>query len=170
MRLSGTRCEKLRFTGGLDMSCVAVGARCLVIVLIALVLGGCGCAPQYGDNTSLSEISKLTGLRFPAGAKLVHGQNTSFEDSGITAKIEMNRADLGKFLASVPSQRAESRTDRLGITDGIVADGLTWWDPDSSKHFIAIRIERLGQRDLFRILVGLDDPDRAVVYVDWSAD
>ena len=149
------------------MSCVAMRGRCLVVVLIALVLGGCGCCGEYGDNTSLSEISEVTGLQFPASAKLVHGQNTSFEDSFYTAKVEMNRADLDKFLASVPSQRSESRTDRKGISNESVY-GATWWDPDSNKHFIAIRAERPSRGDLFCILVGLDDPDRAVVYIDWS--
>lgn len=154
-------------------------------ILALLALAGCAIMvykalsqwEAYPDgNVSLVEISKTTDVKFPAGSWLVHGVNTSFEDTTMTALVEMDRSTVSGFVSSMLRPRRRkgstkmSSIGRLGITNGI-SGAPRWWNPDSCKRFQAIRIESHGKNsELLQVLIGLDDPQHAVVYVDYGAD
>jgi len=147
---------------------IRVTCLLLLLFLISAAIVGCGWG-QYADNTSLGEIAKLTGLRFPSSSKLVHGQNRSFEDSDLVAKIRINITELNKFIASLPPNRSVSRTDRLFIGNRTYSD-VKWWNPDSSQRFIAIKAKGRHHAEQFNILIDLDDPQFAIVYLNWGKD
>jgi hypothetical protein len=145
----------------------------LIVVLIAaclltVAITGCGWG-VYGDNTSLSEISKATKLKFPASTKLLHGQNRGFADSEVIAKVSMKRSDLSKFFASVPATRHTSRTEKMTAAD-TYSGMVKWWKPNEARHFITIKAVGNGRSETYDILVSLDDPHQAIVYLVWGED
>jgi hypothetical protein len=154
---------------------------CLGIVLIAVGVGVRGCRSagilDYGDNIDLREIASSVGFSFPPSARLIHGVNSTFQDAQIDALVEMHQTDVEKFIKSALAARSTpgkdrvevSETDRLSITNEWV--GWDWWGPDSAQRFRAVSIDRAWRHgEILRILVDLDDPDRAKVYLSYAAD
>jgi len=117
------------------------------------------------EKPGLAGISERTGLKFPPGTSLTH---TDFEwgfiftSSKLFARIEINRRDVERFLDSQRGQKTVCRgKDRSAITYDLASDRqpLSWWNPDSVHKSV------YAQAGTAYLLIGLDDPRRAVVYV-----
>ena len=158
---------------------IVIGALavCIVgfIIWFALVANPMA---SYEGNISLKEISDITGIKFPPTAKLLHGKNTGFADTTLDAELEIDRADVDSFVRSAKSAHATpgkdkvliSHKDRLGISND--KDGASsWWKPDSCQRFIAITADRAWDHsESVSILIGLDNPKHAVIYLEYAAD
>ena len=123
---------------------------------------------------SLDEMSDDVPVEFPPSATLVESRLQSWLSVLLWAKIEIDEADVDWFVGRLPPQSKVSRTTRLGITNDLnYFEEPPWWDPDSSREFIAAIIE-LPAVDYHypehgQILINMDDARRAVIYLYWQA-
>lgn|GEM_PF-6323752 len=107
---------------------------------------------------------RIKCLTIPQSAKLLHADDSTFQDTLIQAQLEIPTSSIGRFVDSMHGSVEISETDRMNITNNI----LSWWNPDSVRHFKAIRIEY--KEELCIILISLDNPDTSVVYICYSED
>ncbi|MHB0998972.1 MAG: hypothetical protein ACYC27_06970 [Armatimonadota bacterium] len=155
------------------VTCLVVFAVVIIILTTGLFVMKHVLSKTYGqtfDNPGIERISEVTGVRFPRSAKL---WNSFSYTSGAApwmflAQIEINKSDVEEFISLLPKVHMRSDTDRMSITDNCykfypVDDTVwKWWKPDSAKKFIALRVSHLSS---LGILISMDDPQRAVIYV-----
>lgn len=118
-------------------------------------------------RTCLWEISRASSVRFPKSARLVNGYANFEWGSMLLAKVEMNRADVAGLVRSLPPSWGKmSRDPRdLFIGNGPGRDYVypKWFTPTSQKCEVFHPGVQLW--DATNVLVTLDDPKRATVYV-----
>jgi len=121
----------------------------------------------------LEEISTLLSIQFPPSARLTHSYYTVWQDWFLYAKVEIDRADVDRFIAALPSPEELSGIDRLFVINALSDwnKHASWWDPDSARDFIVVEIHRgpppnSGEFDLLQLLINLDDPNQAVIYLN----
>ncbi len=152
------------------LPCCCVGA-----LLIAAVIG-CGIyalwlwfLPNLGEpqRPDVAYISMLTSLRFPSSAKLVNSRyDKSMSPGGnLRAVVGIDRADVEPFVGSLSLKRPISRDDRSEITRRKNYSLAPWWNPDSAHEFLAADVDEDAVHSALKLLVGLDDPRRAVIYI-----
>jgi hypothetical protein len=138
----------------------------IIVLFLLTTIVGCVDAPGSEYQATLHNTSKLTGLQFPKSSKMVGGTIIEWQDISLYAKIDMSRTDLTHFLASVPRpQKQSSKKKPYELKN---APSKHRWDLDSCKNFMAITVDR--DHDAYRILVALDDPKRAVIYLNWFGE
>ena len=124
----------------------------------------------------LRKMQECTPLRFPPSRRLLYVCGETWLEDWFAAKVELDPADVPRLLASLPAGARKSRKDRLGVTNKLstMESSPAWWDPDSARSFVAVNAELpLGGYDVLnrlQLLVNLDDPRQAVVYLFWDAD
>ena len=130
-----------------------------------------------GSQPDLRRISELSTITFPKSARLINSRYQSFlQGRDLRAQIEIDKADLPRFLNSLPSARIE-RHDKseltLGARRALVKDvlppvkNLDWWRPEAVRRFIVA--ESPGTNvSMIRMLISTDDAKRAVVYFFWT--
>lgn len=159
------------FTGGIWVTGSVIIMFCLW--LLFGLLGFIGSAlgrPALQSLTSpdLWAISELTSVNFPRNTDLLYSAQTHWQNTDISAKLMMDRHDVEKLIASMPQGAEVSREDRFGLSgpSGKAGSEMPWWDGVGSvRDFVAVRHD--GKRSHVAMLVSLDDPDRAVVYLFW---
>jgi hypothetical protein len=123
-------------------------------------------APRHPDLAFVSRVSHVT---FPLGAKLLDSDmDKGFQGGTLWARVEMDSAALDMLLKSLPSVVAKSRNRRLDELSSDCFKDLgrpDWWDPDSARHFVDVLLARYP---LCGIVVALDDPKKAIIYLVWS--
>jgi hypothetical protein len=120
------------------------------------------------SSPSLAEISEIACLRLPAGAEVLNSHYVKRWDGHMLfATVEFPRSGVDKFVKSLPrtNERQTSRSDifRIDIQNREHPVG-SWWNPESARKYIAVDYSCGGQMGL-TILIRLDDPKRAVIYV-----
>jgi len=131
-------------------------------------------------SPSLAEISDKTHLPFPPSAELVHSRLDSWLAKELWAVVTIDQLDVTSFVASFPQPAEVQSGDRLGITNNMQGEdtGPPWWDPDSAGKFVAAVIELpLGDEVLTKydttntvsLLINMDDPQTAIIYLFWIA-
>ena len=124
----------------------------------------------------MAELSRLTGLTFPAGAVLKQGIYRRGWHYKILAIVTMPRASATVFLAQphldeVAGVTARTEQEKVSLADPRNVQGdLSSWDVRSVRNFRIARweISRLPKpytAGVGSVLVGLDDPHQARVYV-----
>jgi hypothetical protein len=145
------------------------------IGLLTLVGWGVSCrgfAFAKKGTPTLAKLERNTGCRFPKSTRMIGGYYESWIEYDYLAVLKFDAKDTGAFMKSIPQKVDEktgtliSESDRLGINNtispAITANGLHWWNPDSAKKIIAVKIE--GRRPAY-LLISLDDPKTTRVYV-----
>ncbi len=152
------------------------GCIALVVLLLAAYFAYWMWSRAFGvrSNPDLKSISELTSLEFPPSSRLEESQSLAWQGWELRAKVELDRADVHTFLDAFPSPHKESSRDRLGVTNDMAGSMMSvrdrrmrWWDPDSASTFTAATA-KLDDGDTtkeLRVLVALDDPKYAVIYV-----
>lgn len=139
----------------------------LAVMALVVFVGYLFLHPNLGEpqRPDVAYISKLTSLRFPSSTKLVNSQydKSLCPGGNLYAVVEIDRADVEPFVESLSLKRPTSRTDRLEIGWG--GSRPTWWNPDSAHEFLAADVDEYGVHSTLKLLVGLDDPRRAVIYI-----
>jgi len=139
---------------------------------------------HWPENADLGKVISLTHLVFPPSARLLHGNyidsDCSCEEKYIRAKVAIRPTDVDSLVKQLRDGMYRiSTTDRLGVSDGIrlkpLGEGVTtprhtwrtpgWWRPGSARKFLAALLQS-GYSDT-HVLVDLDDPKQAVVYVNY---
>ncbi len=140
--------------------------RVVGVILAVVAIGGFWLYSREGAprNVDLAFVSRF--VPFPESARLTNSEfHKGFQGGQLWARVEIERGDVETFVRSLPSVKRVSRTDRLGITRSHWSDHSppSWWDPDSARRFAAANIDKSGVE--VSILVSLDDPKNAVVWV-----
>lgn len=107
-------------------------------------------------------------IKFPKNAKILGSELSSgFQDRWLYLKIEIDKKDVDKFVASLPKPIELSRTEsQVPSTTG----GPSWWDPGSPHKFIYATVpEPYGRSSRFpmRLLIKMDNHRHAIIYVEW---
>ena len=94
------------------------------------------------STPGLSEISQLTGLSFPSGARLL-GSRFVGRAGLLQAKIEIDRADWDGFLERSPLPIAAPGLGRGALRNEVLGPGRSpaWWEPDSVSAHVLLRKE-----------------------------
>lgn len=151
----------------------------LLITIPACVLLACfifmcllSSAIARDKQPTLGMISRWTDLKFPLGSKLVDSKATvNFGDCHLLAKIEMDRSQVDAFTRSLPKSRMTRRCDVMRVSAH--EDSLPWWEPFPARKYKDIFIHRDEDRGGFRewrMLIRLDDPHTAVLYLEFFED
>jgi len=152
---------------GLPMTAVrALTSIALLVIFVAgFRLSGLAW-PSH--RTCLWEISRASSVRFPKSARLVNGY-TDFVPLGtmLLAKVEMDRADVAGLVRSLPPSWGKMSRDPRDLISGN-GPGRDyvfpqWFTPGSQKCIVYHPgVERW---DSTNVVVTLDDPRRAIVYI-----
>jgi len=152
-----------------------VGIACVIFVI----------AQIYRIVVPIYLISFECGVPCSSDAKLLqYYKYTEWQHGEHWAKISIDQSDVNELIKQVRLNRPPvdagdfevSYKDRLQIRN-IVSNKLVynngdmntktvpphWWKPDAIHRFIAVKSEE-SQDDL-RLLISLDDPHRAIIYV-----
>jgi len=110
------------------------------------------------DQKKLDQISKLTGVIFPAGTEgLRFAYSGSGLDDSLSAKIRIPPEKYEDFMTNTVFSSAEDDTPN--------GDG-TWWKPNQLTGMKARR-QDLPNTRLLQIAIG-HEGDRVIAYLRWS--
>lgn len=119
----------------------------------------------------LQRIQATTGVRFPAGVRLLHSWwILPFKDSTMYVQVEMKRRDWDEFLRCCSAKMAIGNGDALVRAEDAVrgSEGtgeLKWWKPLSAKK----RIGGSVLDDHWTIMIAdLDRKDSVILYMRWK--
>lgn len=86
-------------------------------------------------------------------------------ETTVHLKIKVDRAELPRLINSSPFAGTPLRKDQRAVTN---SGGPRWWNPDSVGQFTSgsIKIQGNGSDNL-SILISLDDPEHAFVFLTW---
>lgn len=154
-----------RWQVGCVIAVSVIAVSILVVVSVSLHLQAEGVWP----NTSIAEISEMTGINFPASARLVRSINATFVDTMLDAKIILYTDDVGLLVKSIKSLSHKpgtiveiSRRYKLGADR---KRDISWWNPSANKKFIAASVKSCAGRRRTTIFIRLDDHHQAVAYL-----
>lgn len=140
---------------------LAIVLACPVVFIGAVFL-------DPGPHPSLQKIGSYASVKFPESARLVNSHGRSFLEIHIFAKVEMDRAEVDQFISSLPEPREAMDADEIALRCHGFFD---WWNPGSLKRCRGIEITHdnpSGKSRRWTVLVGLDDPHKAVVYLHYG--
>jgi hypothetical protein len=141
----------------LVMVVVASPLLLVFVLMLKVAFMLCGCPTAV---PGLASISKDSGLRFPISARLRHSAFYlgRFHGDGTTyAILTVNKADVDGIIRDIQPKEGTSSHYRMVNSR---ARGLSWWQPDKTRKFVAV------DGNFVKVLVDLDDPRVATVYVE----
>jgi len=129
---------------------------------------------------SLSELSGLSGLTFPANATLIGSVDMTFFRPHIIARVEIARDGLEAFLeeSGLTFSNSLDQRDRLfrELDVGAISHP-DWWTARVPERFLAVHHEEpltdedpTGITRQLMILIDLDNPAVAVLYIRFFED
>lgn len=129
----------------------------------------------FGTRTKpidISVVAHRTNVVFPSDAKLLNSLGIRHGiDFELYAKVEIDHNDVESFVAALKKDTGLvlSRTNRMHLSNSLRnwrndTDIPQWWKPDSTRKFIAC------YSYMPLLLISLDNPDKAVVWVHWDTD
>ena len=133
-------------------------------VLSSMAADGCKRAASSAVTPQkLSECSARMSVVFPQSARPIRISESHGMDDAIFLKVEINRNDLARFIQGSPFAGMVLRTDRHRLSP---RKRLSWWDVDSIANFQSGEVQ-LPDASYLRILIGLDKPTKAMLYLEW---
>ncbi|MHB1456642.1 MAG: hypothetical protein ACYC0V_06980 [Armatimonadota bacterium] len=90
-------------------------------------------------------------------------------------KVEIKPKEADAFLQNLNEKHPikishESKSyGRHYLPKDARGNPVEWWDPDSAKEFVSAESITPGS-DLISVLINLDQPDKAIVYLSYSDD
>jgi hypothetical protein len=150
--------------------------KILALVSPTLLLATSGCGRQPPADVPLTTSAAITGLVFPASAKVLTYYHTKAPantqrdilpapDDSLWLKVEMDRADLGAFLASPPLVGATWDTSTR--PDLFTPPNPTGWTPESLTPFTTCEVKTPKNAGHLRVLVDTGTGTPAIVYLVW---
>lgn len=140
----------------------------MAIVLAIPVVFAIAIVADPGSHPSLRKIEQHASVKFPESAKLLNSHGRTFLEIHILAKVEMDWDVVDEFISSLPETR--STMDDVDVGHLLHYD-FDWWNPGSAKCFRAVKASGDdGERRhrIWRILISLDDPRKAVIYLEYA--
>ena len=121
---------------------------------------------------SLTHLEQETGLTFPPGTQLLLSRIVLLPDILAVVKLGMPAEAALALIQSPPFDGKTTETERL-VTDrdiGYTGGSDPQWHPDSARRCLCATAEDEPNNYWhMRVLVDLDHPPEAVVYLYWGA-
>jgi hypothetical protein len=151
----------------LVMACVAAVSGRYVRPVLAerLEWGRYGAGPPV-ELTSLAVVTEKTDLEFPDAALLIDGEYIGQLFPYVIAKIRMPHDDVDEFLAQHPFL-GETNRDLKAFHD-VPMMKERGWDVESIEEFVSVSGRQRHGYEILAVVVDLDDPSGAVVYLYWE--
>ena len=168
----------LQYSWRVFISCMRNPRDSLLLVGVGVLLL-CFVAWRH-FHPGLAQVSAHTSLQFPPNAKLMGSSYVRWQGFSLRATVELDHADVESFLASVPRPCEVAKEDRSFLTFGFedTQHMPSWWNPYAAQKFIAAnyqwhspdgsRNEKDHHWEVLELLIDLDNPQRAVIYLDWG--
>jgi hypothetical protein len=136
----------------------------LLLSLILKFLAFQGCALNHDVTVSqLRECSEKMHILFPPSTKPLNIRKMAFQDELIDLKIEIDKKDLGVLISNSPYKNIELSKEALILGN---SPELDWWRPGDAQDFLTEKV-RLSNRESLVILIDLDKPNKAIVYLSY---
>ena len=143
-------------------------------VMIAALVGCFLAVPhaRLGDSVpvgTLAGVERRTDLRFPSGSQLQEARYVygGFGGSSLYAVVTMPPEQARNYLAG-PSFEGQSSTERSLNDKAASWAGLTAWRPDRARKFLSASGKDPGSSRWAHVLVDLERPDVATLYLEWA--
>jgi len=154
------------------VTAVVVGMNWLLVPVLSRSLGWgrFGVGPPVAV-TDLREITSRTSIEFPPGSTLEQGRYVGGLSPELAAKVHMPLDEWPGFLRQTGSAKANdfsTQSRALANADGALVAQGGWWNPDSVGRFVSGQVIVRGGPGFVKLLVDLDDPSTAIVYLYWS--
>jgi hypothetical protein len=120
--------------------------------------------PDFG------QVEKYSRVAFPPISSLANSLGmTSGDKRALFAVVDIERWDIDTFINIQMPDPKISQRDRLGVTRTAFEKlhPPRWWNPDSVKRFTAAEFPKWPDGSRTAMLIDLDDPARAHVYLVW---
>jgi hypothetical protein len=153
---------------------MAVGYLALLVFLVlpaasrGLDWGRYGLGPPV-EMREIGAVSRETGLWFPTRTVLVDAGFTGGTEPTLIAMVRLRHEDLDSFLSRQPFAWQDRMPDGGSryYPSEIRSMTARGWHPDQAHR--SIWAQAVGPRGLCRVLVDLDNPSAAIVYVSWDS-
>jgi hypothetical protein len=123
-----------------------------------------GPAPQRA--LTLSDISTITGIKFPEQARLLNHQEVAWLDYVLLCKIQIPTQDLKTMLVHEPFSLMHLEGPESGPSDMMYQDRrLAWWDTVKIQNWKEGNITL--EKGSLQVLIDLDRIDPCIVYMVW---
>ena len=111
----------------------------------------------------LSECSARMSIVLPKSARAVQISESRGMDDMILLRVTIPRADLEVFIEQSPFAGSILSAETKQVD---VHSGLPWWDIGDVMSFRSGETQ-LQDGSYLRVLIGLDDPATATLYLEW---
>ena len=116
------------------------------------------------ETTDLVALEAALNVTLPEEAIVFYSEfDHGFPDGYGHLGVKLPRSSLQAFLDNSPFSNEKLSTTKRRIHDYDVDSDR--WTPDSVQNFRSGKVARPGE--VFRVLIGLDDVDTAVIYLVW---
>jgi hypothetical protein len=123
-----------------------------------------GPAPQRA--LTLSNISTITGIKFPEQAQLLNHQEIAWIDYVLLCKIQIPAQDLETMLTHEPFSRMHFTGPESGPSDLAHQDRrLAWWDTANIQNWKEGNITL--DKGSLQVLVDYDQANLCILYMVW---
>ncbi|MHB0998813.1 MAG: hypothetical protein ACYC27_06165 [Armatimonadota bacterium] len=128
------------------------------------------------DHITLSEVSSKTHIVFPSDSKLLNSTGISLMHFCLWVKVEMKPQDVEAFLKYLNNTHPVniSRKKKLinymaGSPSDIMKGSFDWWNTAGVRRFISAESAVTSDTEI-AVLIDLDNPDKAIVYLSYFND
>lgn len=116
----------------------------------------------------LPTVERQFNIRLPQTASVEVYEVHSFLDEQVSTKIVINKKDVEQFIADSPFAAVALSTTQQYVFGGRYSP--KGWVPDSAKLFRSGSVQTPPpRRGLMSLLIDLDHPDTAVIYLVWGS-
>ena len=151
--------------GGASWTMVRRGTISWMLAAFALVLALVLCARHlhsFHVREAKKRIEHVTGLTFTPGSRLTNYHYEEGLDAALRLRAIVPVAELSDFLHNTAFRLEALKPGKDYLTYG----GPSWWQPYSHGDYRSGEDTR-DPAQCYRILIALEDPESAVVYVEW---
>jgi hypothetical protein len=131
--------------------------------------------PPPVEVMDLADVTEATGLEFPRSAMLLDGEFMAGIVPYLIAEVALDRGQVQQFLQAEAIRKGTISRSRSGTAEltRVVPWGLyggRGWIPLKAKNIIWAPIQPLEAGMLADVLIDIDNPDIALVYIHWESD
>lgn len=146
---------------------VIAGAVVLMLLLLVVLVGPKFLARPTFQAPGLPGIAQMAQMNLPAQMEVTNSTLCFGIKKKMRARMELSKSDVRRFAKLLKEQGfSMSESDRVGITEFGYPRVLAWWKPGECRSFVSAH--RKNADGDTRVVVSLDDADRATVYLLWE--
>jgi hypothetical protein len=111
----------------------------------------------------LDRFTEKMKVKYPDDTTLINAKQLCALYGHAYLKIKIERTSLKEFVESSPFSDKPLHDEKRFCNND---PELAWWDPEKPKTYKSGEI-KLSDIELLKILIDLDEPNTAVIYLEW---